>query len=147
MEPGPLDRLWSRGRTSRARAASAGCGPSAGRSRSARSRPASPGWSPPTCCGHQTPFFAPIAAVVSLGTSYGQRLRRVAEVTVGVAVGVFVGDLHGAAVGSGWWQLTLIVGAGDDDGDPARRRPAVRHPGGGAVDRGEHPAARPGRRR
>ena len=43
--------------------------------------------------GHPTPFFAPIAAVVSLGTSYGQRLRRVAEVTLGVAIGVFVGDL------------------------------------------------------
>ena len=38
--------------------------------------------------GHPTPFFAPVAAVVSLGTSYGQRLRRVAEVTVGVAIGV-----------------------------------------------------------
>ena len=43
--------------------------------------------------GHATPFFAPIAAVVSLGTTYGQRLRRVAEVTVGVAVGVFLADL------------------------------------------------------
>lgn len=59
--------------------------------------------------GHPTPFFAPIAAVVSLGTSYGQRLRRVVEVTIGVAVGVAVGDLFVAAVGSGWWQLTLIV--------------------------------------
>jgi len=43
--------------------------------------------------GHDVPIFAPIAAVVSLGTSYAQRLRRVAEVTAGVAVGVFVGDL------------------------------------------------------
>ena len=59
--------------------------------------------------GHATPFFAPIAAVVSLGTSYGQRLRRVAEVTVGVAVGVFLADLIVAGIGSGWWQLTLIV--------------------------------------
>jgi uncharacterized membrane protein YgaE (UPF0421/DUF939 family) len=59
--------------------------------------------------GHQTPFFAPIAAVVSLGTSYGQRLRRVAEVTVGVAIGVFVGDLLTHWLGSGGWQITLIV--------------------------------------
>lgn len=59
--------------------------------------------------GHETPFFAPIAAVVSLGTSYGQRLRRVAEVTVGVAVGVFLADLLLAGIGSGWWQLTIIV--------------------------------------
>ena len=59
--------------------------------------------------GHATPFFAPIAAVLCLGTSYGQRLRRVAEVTVGVAVGVFLADLVVAGIGSGWWQLTVIV--------------------------------------
>ena len=58
---------------------------------------------------HPTPFFAPIAAVVSLGTSYGQRLRRVAEVTVGVAIGVFLGDLLTHWLGSGGWQIALIV--------------------------------------
>ena len=58
---------------------------------------------------HPTPFFAPIAAVVSLGISYGQRLRRVAEVTVGVAIGVFVGDLLTHWLGSGGWQIALIV--------------------------------------
>lgn len=59
--------------------------------------------------GHDTPFFAPIAAVVSLGTSYGQRLRRVAEVTVGVAVGVLVADLLVLWVGTSWWTLGLVV--------------------------------------
>lgn len=59
--------------------------------------------------GHPAPFFAPIAAVLGLGTSYGQRLRRVAEVTVGVAVGVLVGDLLVLALGSGAWQLGLVV--------------------------------------
>ncbi len=58
---------------------------------------------------HPTPFFAPIAAVVSLGTSYGQRLRRVAEVTVGVAIGVFLGDLLTHLLGTGGWQIALIV--------------------------------------
>jgi uncharacterized membrane protein YgaE (UPF0421/DUF939 family) len=58
---------------------------------------------------HPTPFFAPIAAVVSLGTSYGQRLRRVAEVTVGVAIGVLVGDVLTHWLGSGGWQIALIV--------------------------------------
>ncbi len=61
--------------------------------------------------GHQHAFFAPVAAVVCLGTSYGQRLRRVAEVTVGVAVGVMVADLIATTIGSGAWQLTLIVAA------------------------------------
>lgn len=58
---------------------------------------------------HPTPFFAPIAAVVSLGTSYGQRLRRVVEVTMGVAIGVFIGDLFVLGFGSGAWQLALVV--------------------------------------
>lgn len=58
---------------------------------------------------HQTPFFAPIVAVVSLGTSYGQRLRRVAEVTLGVAIGVFLGDLLTHWLGSGAWQIALVV--------------------------------------
>jgi uncharacterized membrane protein YgaE (UPF0421/DUF939 family) len=59
---------------------------------------------------HVQPIFAPVAAVVSLGTSYGQRLRRVAEVSVGVAIGVLVGDAITAWLGSGGWQLALIVG-------------------------------------
>jgi uncharacterized membrane protein YgaE (UPF0421/DUF939 family) len=59
--------------------------------------------------GHDHPFFAPTAAVVGLGTSYGQRLRRVAEVTVGVAVGVFLGDVLTHVLGTGGWQIALIV--------------------------------------
>ncbi|MCW2760036.1 MAG: hypothetical protein JWR85_237 [Marmoricola sp.] len=66
-------------------------------------------WVASDVLGHTTPFFAPIAAVVSLGTSYGQRLRRVAEVTLGVAIGVFVGDLLTHWLGSGGWQIALIV--------------------------------------
>ncbi|HWU22022.1 MAG TPA: FUSC family protein [Nocardioides sp.] len=58
---------------------------------------------------HSRPFFAPVAAVVGLGTSYGQRLRRVGEITVGVAVGVFLGDLFTHVLGSGPWQLALLV--------------------------------------
>ncbi|MGL5810602.1 MAG: FUSC family protein [Nocardioides sp.] len=59
--------------------------------------------------GHTSPFFAPVAAVLSLGTSYGQRRRRVLEVTLGVAVGVLIGDWIVLSIGSGWWQLALIV--------------------------------------
>lgn len=60
--------------------------------------------------GHTAPFFAPVAAVVSLGTSYGQRLRRVAEVTVGVALGVFGADLLVQLLGSGAFTIALVVG-------------------------------------
>lgn len=59
--------------------------------------------------GHPRPFFAPVAAIVSLGLSYGQRLRRVGEVTVGVAVGVGVGDLLVRVIGTGAWQVALVV--------------------------------------
>src|SRR4051794_4125661 len=59
--------------------------------------------------GHPSPFFAPVAAVVSLGTSYGQRLRRVAEVTVGVALGVFGADLLVRVLGSEGWVIVLVV--------------------------------------
>jgi uncharacterized membrane protein YgaE (UPF0421/DUF939 family) len=58
---------------------------------------------------HPRPFFAPIVAVICLGTSYGQRLRRVAEVTVGVAVGVFLADLLLLLIGTGAWQITVVV--------------------------------------
>ncbi len=59
--------------------------------------------------GHETPFFAPVAAVVSLGTSFSQRHRRVAEVTMGVAIGVFVADLLVLLLGNGFLQMSLIV--------------------------------------
>lgn len=61
--------------------------------------------------GHPRPFFAPVAAIVGLGVSYGQRPRRVAEVTAGVAVGVGVGDLFVRLAGTGPWQIVLVVAA------------------------------------
>lgn len=60
--------------------------------------------------GHPHPFFAPIAAVICLGVSLGQRLRRVGELVVGVSVGVGVGDALISLIGSGPWQIALVVG-------------------------------------
>ncbi|AOS66005.1 putative membrane protein [Actinoalloteichus hymeniacidonis] len=59
--------------------------------------------------GHERPFFAPIAAVISLGVSFGERLRRMAELVIGVSVGILVGDLLIAVIGSGSWQVSLVV--------------------------------------
>lgn len=59
--------------------------------------------------GHARPFFAPIAAVLSLGVALGSRLRRTVELVVGVSLGVLVGDLLISAVGTGVWQITLVV--------------------------------------
>lgn len=69
-------------------------------------------WLAADVLGHHLPFFAPIAAVVSLGMSYGQRQRRVAEVTVGVALGVLLGDVVTHLIGSGGPQIALIVAVG-----------------------------------
>ncbi|MGN9844679.1 FUSC family protein [Nonomuraea sp. H19] len=59
--------------------------------------------------GHSRPFFAPIAVVVCIGVGLGQRLRRVVELVVGVSVGIGVGDLLVAWIGSGAWQIALVV--------------------------------------
>ena len=58
---------------------------------------------------HHTPFFAPVTAMICLGLTFGQRLRRVIEVTVGVAVGVFVGDVFVHFFGSGVWQIAAVT--------------------------------------
>ena len=59
--------------------------------------------------GHPNPFFAPVAAVLCLGTSYGQRLRRVAEVSIGMSIGIGVADLFTLLLGQGSWQIMVIV--------------------------------------
>lgn len=60
--------------------------------------------------GHSSPVFAPIAAIVSLGATRGQRARRGVELMLGVALGITAGDLLVGLVGVGVWQLGLIVG-------------------------------------
>nr|WP_245672941.1 FUSC family protein [Aldersonia kunmingensis] len=59
--------------------------------------------------GHPRPFFAPIAAVISLGISLGARLRRSVELVVGVTVGIGIGDLIVTAIGTGPWQIAVVV--------------------------------------
>jgi uncharacterized membrane protein YgaE (UPF0421/DUF939 family) len=60
--------------------------------------------------GHERPFFACVAAVVCLGVRAAQRLRRVAELAVGVTIGVAVGDALVGLIGTGAWQIGLVVG-------------------------------------
>jgi uncharacterized membrane protein YgaE (UPF0421/DUF939 family) len=62
-----------------------------------------------TVLGHTQPFFAAIAAWVCLGFSFDRELRKVAEVAVGVAVGVALGDLMVHVIGSGWWQIAVVM--------------------------------------
>ena len=58
--------------------------------------------------GHPTPFFAPVAAIIVLNVTFGNRMRRGIEVAIGVAVGVLVGDIFVSAFGAGVWQIMLV---------------------------------------
>jgi uncharacterized membrane protein YgaE (UPF0421/DUF939 family) len=60
--------------------------------------------------GHASPFFAPIAAVITLAVSVGQRLRRAFELVVGVALGIGIGDSLVNFIGTGPWQIGVVVG-------------------------------------
>ena len=57
----------------------------------------------------EQPVFAAIAAVVSLGATYGQRPERAVELVGGVVLGIGLADLLVGAIGSGPMQLGLLV--------------------------------------
>jgi uncharacterized membrane protein YgaE (UPF0421/DUF939 family) len=59
--------------------------------------------------GNPDPVFAPISAVGTLASSVGRRFRRTVELIFGVALGVGVGDALIYVLGTGPWQLGLIV--------------------------------------
>ncbi|WP_146603862.1 FUSC family protein [Micromonospora deserti] len=59
--------------------------------------------------GNSEPVFAPIAAVITLGVSTGQRFRRAVELVLGVALGVAVGDVLIYFIGTGGWQIGVAV--------------------------------------
>jgi hypothetical protein len=59
--------------------------------------------------GHERPFVAAIAAVISIGAMAGQTLRRATEWIFGVAVGLAVADLIMLAIGTGPVQTGVIV--------------------------------------
>jgi uncharacterized membrane protein YgaE (UPF0421/DUF939 family) len=54
-------------------------------------------------------FFAPVSAIITLGLAQGQRGRRAVEVVLGVTLGIAVADLLVLQLGTGWWQLALVV--------------------------------------
>jgi uncharacterized membrane protein YgaE (UPF0421/DUF939 family) len=59
--------------------------------------------------GHESPYFAPIAAVISLSVTLGQRMRRAVELVFGVAVGLMVAHLLVLLIGSGTLQIGIVV--------------------------------------
>jgi uncharacterized membrane protein YgaE (UPF0421/DUF939 family) len=58
---------------------------------------------------NEQPFFAPIAAVISLGLTLGQRGRRTVEVVLGVVVGLLIADLVVSFIGVSPVQIGVVV--------------------------------------
>jgi Fusaric acid resistance protein-like len=59
--------------------------------------------------GNHEPFFAPIAAVVALNASLGERGLNAVRLLLGVVVGIVSGELTIAALGGGYGSLALAV--------------------------------------
>lgn len=59
--------------------------------------------------GHRQPFMAPVAAIIALGLTYGQRTRRAFEIAAGQALGVLVADVIVVTLGRGAAQIALVV--------------------------------------
>jgi uncharacterized membrane protein YgaE (UPF0421/DUF939 family) len=59
--------------------------------------------------GHAQPFFAPIAATIALSTSRIQRSRRTAQMVAGVLLGIGIGELLVAILGTATVALGVIV--------------------------------------
>jgi hypothetical protein len=62
-----------------------------------------------TALGHDQPYFAAIAAVISTGVVVGQEGRRVFELVFGVACGLAVADLLVVLIGTGTVQIGVVV--------------------------------------
>lgn len=62
--------------------------------------------------GHEDPFFAPIAAVVALNASVGERGRNAVRLVVGVSIGIVAGETALGILGSGTIALGLATLAG-----------------------------------
>jgi hypothetical protein len=58
---------------------------------------------------HHQPFFAPIAAWACLGFTLQRSVRQVAELAIAVGLGVGLGDLVVHWIGTGWWQVAVVL--------------------------------------
>lgn len=59
--------------------------------------------------GHAEPFFAPIAAAVSLSTSQVQRARRSVQMVIGVLLGIGVAELLQPLIGHSTVAIAAVV--------------------------------------
>lgn len=66
-------------------------------------------WIAHAVVGHPRPFFAPIAVVIIIGMSGGDRVTKAWDMALGCVLGVLAGDLIFYRLGSGGWQIAVIV--------------------------------------
>ncbi len=59
--------------------------------------------------GHRAPFFAPVAAIITLGITFGQRRRRAVELALGVALGIAIADGLVLLIGTGVGALAVVL--------------------------------------
>jgi hypothetical protein len=59
--------------------------------------------------GHTRPIFAPVAGLIAVSTTLGQRRRYAVEMVVGIALGIGIADALFTLIGDGTWQIAAIV--------------------------------------
>src|SRR5699024_3705553 len=55
------------------------------------------------------PFFSAIVAFIIIGFGIEQMMRKIVEMSCGVLLGVMLGDLARRLLGSGTWQILVVV--------------------------------------
>jgi hypothetical protein len=58
---------------------------------------------------HPRPIFAPVAGLIAVSTTLGQRRRYAVEMVLGIALGIGIADVLFTLVGDGTWQIAAIV--------------------------------------
>ena len=59
--------------------------------------------------GHEFPFFSSIVAFVIIGFGIEKKMRKVVEMAGGVMLGVLLGEFARQVIGSGSWQILVVV--------------------------------------
>jgi uncharacterized membrane protein YgaE (UPF0421/DUF939 family) len=59
--------------------------------------------------GHVRPIFAPVAALIGVSASPGQRRRSAVEMVIGVALGIGIADALVVLIGTGPAQIAVVV--------------------------------------
>src|SRR5699024_8976956 len=59
--------------------------------------------------GHEHPFFSAIVAFVIIGFGIEKKMRKIVEMSAGVMLGVVLGELARSVIGSGTWQIVVVV--------------------------------------